>query len=117
MPSTPLVNLVTDDQVKDQAKQIFEGMKQKAGQVPKWMRVMANCDDIFVGFFTMFKAIMDDAPLDAKLKWKIAFIISEENKCDYCVSVSEMQLKSFGMDVTDAVSLQQASNAKEKLAI
>ena len=117
MSSTPLVNLVTDDQVKDQAKQIFDGMKEKMGQVPKWMRVMANCDDIFVGFFTMFKATMDETPLSAELKWKIAFIISEENKCDYCVSVSEMQLKAFGMEGMDAEKLHQEANDREKLAI
>ena len=81
----PLVNLVTDKNVKGQAKALFEKMKKSAGKVPKWMRVMANCDDVLIGFFTMFKAIMDDAPVDKLLKWKIALVISDLNKCEFCV--------------------------------
>ncbi|GAI44336.1 unnamed protein product, partial [marine sediment metagenome] len=42
----PLVHLVTDDEVKSQAKILFEQMKKSAGRVPKWMRVMANCEDV-----------------------------------------------------------------------
>ena len=51
MSIKPLVHLVADDEVKGQAKAIFEQIKASTGKVPKWMRVMANCEDVMVGFF------------------------------------------------------------------
>ncbi len=114
----PLVHLVTDDEVKGKARELFKQIEKKAGKVPKWMRVMANCDDILVGFFTLFKAIMDDAPVDKRLKWIIALKVSRLNECRFCVSIAEQQLKSF--DLTDEeiknIDHHHLSN-KEKIAI
>lgn len=117
MSTNPIVKQISDIQVQATTKDIFEKMKSKSGEVPKWMRVMANCDDIFTGFFSLFKAVMDDKPLPSELKWKIAYIISEENKCEYCTSVSELQLKKFGMESIDSKDLHNISNDREKLAI
>ena len=80
----PLVSLVSDEEITGKAKELFEQVKASAGEVPKWMRVMAHCEDILVGFFTLFKATMDDSPVDSKLKWKVAYKISEMNKCEFC---------------------------------
>lgn len=117
MSTQPLVHLVTTDEVKGQAKKIFEQIKEKTGGVPKWMRVMANCDDVFVGFFTLFKATMDDAPVDSQLKWKVAYYVSELNKCEFCVSVSKMQLKTFGLKDEEMNDLAATYTEREKLAI
>lgn len=117
MSDQPLVHLVTDDEVKGQAKEIFEQIKAKTGKVPKWMRVMANCEDVFVGFFGLFKASMDDAPLDSKLKWKVAYYVSELNKCEFCVSVSKMQLMGLGMAESEVSDLENTYNEREKIAI
>jgi uncharacterized peroxidase-related enzyme len=114
----PLVHLVTDKEAKTQAKALFEQMKKSAGKVPKWMRVMANCEDVLIGFFLMFKAIMDDAPVDKLLKWKIALKISDLNKCEFCVSIAKQQLKTFGLTDEEIknIALQNLSE-KEKIAI
>ena len=113
MTEKPLVNLIQEEQLEGEAKEIFQAMKEKSNQVPKWMKVMANNPDILTGFFSMFKATMDNAPLDKKLKWKVAFLVSELNKCEFCVSVSKMQLKSFGLENMETV---EAEDKKEELA-
>ncbi len=113
----PLVHLVTDEEAKGKAKELFEQMKAKTGAVPKWMRVMASNDDILVGFFTLFKATMDDQPVEAKLKWKMAYAVSEANKCEFCVSVSKQMLASFGMSDQEIGSLDQTANEREKTAM
>jgi len=113
----PLVHLVADEEAKGKAKELFEQIKSSTGKVPKWMRVMANCDDVLVGFFTLFKSIMDDAPVDKLLKWKVAYRISEINKCEFCVSVSKMQLKNFGVSDEEISQLDNVSDEKEKIAI
>ncbi len=117
MSIEPLVNLVADDEVKGQAKEIFEKIKASTGSVPKWMRVMANCEDILVGFFILFKATMDDKPLPAALKWKVAYRISEINKCEFCVSVAEQQLKAFGLTDEDIKTIEEVNSEKEKIAL
>jgi len=113
----PLVHQVTDDEAKADAKKVFEQIKSVTGKVPKWMRVMANCDDVLVGFFTLFKATMDDAPVDKLLKWKVAYKISEINKCDFCVSVSKMKLKQFGLKDEEISQIDKAQNDKENVAL
>ena len=113
----PLVHLVTDEEVRGQAKKIFEQIKAKSGKVPKWMRVMGNCEDILCGFFTLFQATMDSAPLDSKLKWKVAYYVSEVNKCEFCVSVSKMQLKGFGLEDAEVINLENTYTDREKIAI
>ncbi len=114
----PLVHMVTDEEAKEKARELFEGIKKSTGgKVPKWMRVMANCDDVLVGFFTMFKAIMDDAPVDKKLKWKVAYKISEMNKCKFCVSISKMQLEQMGLPEKEINEIDKAVDEKEKIAL
>lgn len=115
MPTQPLVKMVKETELEDEAKNLFEQMKQKSGDVPKWMKVMGNCPDILLGFFSMFKATMDDAPLDSILKWKAANAVSELNKCEFCVSVAEMKLKALGCEDVEAVT--QDLNQRERLAV
>jgi len=84
--TNPIVKMVSMDELKGEAKKIYQGFITKGKKVPKWVEVMANCEDILVGFFTMFKATMDDAPLPAILKWKVADEVSRLNQCELCHS-------------------------------
>ena len=113
----PLVHLVTDEETKGKSRELFKQIKESTGKVPKWMRVMANCDDILVGFFTLFKATMDDAPLDSKLKWKVAYKISDLNKCKFCVSVADMKLRQLGLSDKQMSNIHDEASEEEKLAL
>lgn len=113
----PLVHLVTDDEVKGKAKEIFEQIKEKTGSVPKWMRVMANSEDVFVGFFSLFSATMDNAPLESTLKWKIAYKVSQMNKCEFCVDVSVMKLQSMGLSEEAIATLDEGLSEREQVAM
>ncbi len=113
----PIVHLVSDDEAKGDAKKLFETIEKTSGKVPKWMRVMANCDDTLLGFFSLFKSLMDNAPTDQKLKWKIAYIVSEINKCDFCVDVSKLKLKEFGLEEKEMKDIEKTCNEAECIAI
>ncbi len=117
MSNEPLVHLVSDDEVKGKAKEIFEQIKQSTGNVPKWMRVMANREDIMVGFFSLFQATMGEGSVDRLLKWKVAYQISELNKCEFCVSVAKVQLKSFGLSEEEIKKIDIIKDDKEKTAM
>ena len=117
MSTKPLVHLTTEDEVKGKAKEIFEQVKKATGKIPKWMRVMANREDIMVGFFGLFQATMGEGSVDQLLKWKVAYQISELNKCDYCVSVAKMQLKTFGLSDDEIAQITVVKDQREETAI
>lgn len=113
----PYVENISDEEVGGQAKELFAKMKEAKGKVPEWMRVMAHCDDTLTAFFGLFKTLMDDAPADPKLKWKLAYRVSELNKCVYCVSVSKGMLKSLGIPEEDLADIEKGMDEKELLAL
>lgn len=113
----PLVHMVSDEEAKGKAKELFDQLIASSGKVPKWVRVMANCDDILVGFFTMFKATMDDAPVDKILKWKVAHKVSTMNECEFCVDVAHTQLKQFGLSDEDIKQIEVLADDKTKAAL
>lgn len=117
MADEPIVRMVSAEDLRDGAKEIYEKFASMDKPVPKWMKVMANCEDILVGFFTMFKATMDDAPLPAVLKWKVAKVVSDMNKCEFCVDVANMQLKQFGLSDEDIARVLETTDLREQAAI
>jgi uncharacterized peroxidase-related enzyme len=117
MSTLPRVHVVSDEEAKGEVKALFEKMIEAKGQVPKWMRVMANCEDILMSFFALFRATMDNTPLTADLKWRLAYHISELNKCEFCVSVSEMQLSEFGMTKEEMKNIKNTAEGRDALAL
>ena len=117
MSNSPIVKPISDKQADKLAKEIFYKTKASVGQVPEWMRVMANCSDTLKGFTALFHSLMDNAPTDSLLKWKVAYVVSEINKCEYCSSVTKIKLQSFGEDEKSLAKIEQISTAEEKVAI
>jgi uncharacterized peroxidase-related enzyme len=118
MSLDPIVGTVSADQVtSEQAKAIYHKFIENGKPVPKWMQVMANTEDIMVGFFIMFKATMDDAPLPALLKWKVADEVSRLNKCEFCIDVTQAQLRQFGLDEEALSQIDEQADEREKSAL
>jgi len=115
--NTPIVRMVGVDEVKNEAKKIYEQFLSHGKKVPPWMKVMANCEDIFVGFFAMFKATMDDAPLPSVLKWKVGDQVSRINKCEFCIDVAHQQLRQFGLSDEDISKIGEGGDEKERAAL
>jgi len=113
----PIVHLVSDEEAQGEAKEVFNHFLDKSKKVPKWARVMANNPDILSGFFKMFKATMDDSPLPSLLKWKVAKVVSDLNQCEFCVDVTNANLKQFGLNDEDMNNIEENADEKEKLCI
>jgi AhpD family alkylhydroperoxidase len=113
----PVVGCKTVEELHGEARAIFEGFIEKSGSVPKWLQVMGNCEDTMVGFFSLFKSVMDNAPVPATLKWKVAYVVSDINKCEFCVGATKMKLAEFDITEDDLAQIDQATDEKEKVAI
>lgn len=118
MSLDPIVNPVSVEEItNEQAKDIYNKFINNGMKVPRWMQVMANTEDIMVGFFTMFKATMDDSPLPGILKWKVADEVSRMNKCEFCIDVTQAQLRQFGLDDEALSQINEQANEREKVAL
>lgn len=113
----PIVKMVSHEEVSGEAKKIYDGFVAQGQPVPKWVQVMANNQDVLVGFFSMFRATMDDAPLPAVLKWKVADEVSRLNQCDFCVDVTQAQLKQFGLTDEELADIDGTADEREKIAL
>ncbi len=117
MSVPPIVKCVTVDELNDQAREIFEGFAKNGGSVPKWLQVMANCPDTMVGFFSLFKSLMDNAPVPTALKWKVAYVVSDINKCAFCIGAADSKLKELGITDEDLQNIDNPTDEKERIAI
>ncbi len=118
MSVDPIVNPVTScDNLQGDAKDVFESFAKSGGKTPKWVQVMANCDDTMVGFVTLIRSVMDDAPLPKELKWKVAYVVSDINKCEFCLGATSSKLKDFGIDEEAVAHVEDTEDEKEQLAI
>jgi len=114
----PIVHLVPVDEVTTEAaKAIYSQFTSNGQKVPKWIKVMANNEDILVGFFTMFKATMDDAPLSSIIKWKVADEVSRINKCQFCIDVTQSRLRQFGLDDEALNKINEMADERERAAL
>ncbi len=117
LPYGPLVHLVSTEDVDGEARKIFEKMEKNTGKVPKWMKVMGNSEEIFVHFFKLFVTTMKGGKVDHILKWKMAYKISEINKCEFCVSVTKFQLKSLGISDEEIAKIDEENSEKEDITL
>ncbi len=92
-------------------------MTENIGKVPKWMRVMANCENTLISFFQLFKSLMDNEPAPQLLKWKVAHVVSEQNKCEFCVGVAKSKLIGLGITEEEIEKLEEVSNERDQIAI
>lgn len=117
MSIEPVVKCVSCDELHGDAKKIFEGFLEGGGKVPKWLQVMGNCEDTMVGFFALFKSVMDDEPVSSELKWKVAYVVSDINKCEFCIGATKTKLVSMNISEDDLENIDKSENEKEELAI
>jgi len=93
-----LIPSLEKEEVDEVAKAIYAGFEEQSGSVPAWVKVMAHDSGILSGFVSLFKAVMGPGSVDAQLKWKIGYLVSETLKCEFCVSVTKAMLVKLGAD-------------------
>ncbi len=83
-------------EVNDVAKKVYQKFEKKTGSVPEWVRVMAHSPSILKEFTELFSSVMKKGEINILLKWKIAYTVSKELKCPFCVDVTEKMIKKLG---------------------
>jgi len=116
-PTEPIVHKVSCDELHGEAKEVFESFLKDGENAPKWLQVMANCDDTMIGFVTLLRSVMDDAPVSKTLKWKVAYVVSDINKCEFCIGATLSKLDGFDITKEDMKNIDNITDEREALAI
>lgn len=78
--------------------QILKDIEKEFGMVPKLWKAYANYPVLFKSNWNKQVSIMGEGYLSAVLKQAVAYIVSIENSCEYCIDAHKMMLESIGMD-------------------
>ena len=79
-----LVSYVSNADVGEKLRSVFEGIEKKLGAVPNVFRAMAQSPELLQGFLALNSAL-GKTKLDPKLR-ELAYVkTSELNGCDYCM--------------------------------
>jgi len=100
--------------VPELIKPIFEEYESQNKKVPEWIKVMAHRPEILKEFYELFKSIMAKGVVLPKLKWKIAYVVSEANKCPFCVDVTTAMLKKLGASDEEVEESKNLKNLTDK---
>jgi uncharacterized peroxidase-related enzyme len=95
------VKIIEDGEEKGEAVGVFKGFKDKNGMVPNWARVMAHRPEVLVAFTKLLSVSMGPGLVEQDNKWKVAYKVSQMNKCTYCIGVVEGMLKRLGVSEED----------------
>jgi uncharacterized peroxidase-related enzyme len=95
--SMAVVSYVSDQDVAEKIKPVFEGMEKKLGVVPNVFRVMAHNPEMLEAFLGL-NATLPKTKLNGKLR-ELAYIkTSELNGCDYCLHHHRTLGKKAGLN-------------------
>jgi uncharacterized peroxidase-related enzyme len=78
------------------AKDLLTAVKGALGIVPNMTKVMANSPAVLEGYLGLSGAL-GKGLLDAKTREQLALVVSQENKCDYCLSAHTAIGKMVGL--------------------
>jgi len=109
-----IISSLEKEQVPEIARQIYEDFEKTGKKVPEWVKVMAHRPEILKEFYELFKTIMAKGVVSSKLKWKIAYVISEANKCPFCVDVTTVMLKKMGASDEEIKEVKELKNLTKK---
>ncbi len=90
-----IISSLEKNQVEKNLLKIYEEFEEK-GKVPEWVKVMAHSPKIAKEFIELFRVVMGEGEIEKLLKWKIAFVVSNSLKCEFCVDVTTKMLKTLG---------------------
>lgn len=96
------ISALSDAQVSDKAKPLYETAKSKMGMVPNVLRTFAHSPAV-LNAYLQFSGALADGVLNAKERELVALAVAQKNQCGYCLSAHTAIGKNAGLN-EDAMS-------------
>ena len=109
-----IISSLEKEQVDEAIKSIYEEFEDKGKKVPEWIKVMAHSPKILKEFKELFTVIMAEGKIESLLKWKIAYTVSQNLKCSFCVDVTKKMLKKLGADEETMKKIENSKDLSEE---
>lgn len=106
------VDLVTD-KTAGPAANLLKNIEQKLGRVPNIFQAMANSPAVLQGYLGLSEST-NATSLSPDLREKIALIVGESNKCDYCLAAHTAIAQSLHVSDEDILAARRAASKDAK---
>jgi len=109
-----LVPSIDKKDVNEKALPVYEKFEKETGSVPEWAKVMANRPEILKEFNELFKSVMGEGEIETKLKWKMAYTVSNALRCPFCVDVTSKMMVKMGADESEIENIKEMKNLSQE---
>lgn len=101
----PLIDYPVLEDLDGETRDVLEGLRNPAGEIPAFPRMLANNPDVLKAALGQFAEIMYGGNLAPDLKQLAYVVVSQTNECAYCAaSHGEQLVNAFG---TPAARLEE----------
>ncbi|MCX5226299.1 carboxymuconolactone decarboxylase family protein [Streptomyces sp. NBC_00233] len=103
VPPTPALRSVDPERATGETASLFTATHRALGVVPQLARVMANNPTVLRGYVDVVTALSTRGTLSADVRERIALLVAQENRSDYCLSVHTFRgTKVAGLTTAEA---------------
>ena len=108
------LEMLSENEVRPEVQEIFQGLKKKIGKVPNLYTIWAHSPVAIKAILDLEKAL-DGGFFGPKEIQAIELAISEVNQCHYCIDAHTAVGKMVGFSEEETLELRAASIQDEKL--
>ena len=108
------LNTVDPNNATGKAKDLLDAVKGKLGIVPNMTKVMANSPAVLESYLG-FSGALNGGLLDAQTREQIALAVSQDNRCDYCLSAHTAIGKMVGLTPHQALESRKGNGTTPRI--
>ncbi len=104
------IHPVQTEKVEEKVAEIFTDIQKSFGRIPHLFRIYAHHPSVLEANWNKVKAILLQGTLSRKTKEAIALLVSQDNRCTYCVAAHTMAMKAIGISSEEIDTIQNDVN-------
>jgi uncharacterized peroxidase-related enzyme len=108
------INVPTKEQVSPEAQQIFDQLQKRFGKVPNLLATVGYSANALKGLLD-FEGLLNNGAFNFKQREGIALVVSEANKCGYCVASHTLKVSLQGGTKEEILAMRRADTDDSKL--
>ncbi|MCA9535705.1 MAG: carboxymuconolactone decarboxylase family protein [Myxococcales bacterium] len=110
-----IVTPTTPETSPEASRPLLAAVKQQLGSIPNLFRVVGNSPAALEGYLGLQGALAKGA-LDARTRERIALVVAEINRCDYCLAAHTYLGKNLAKLGDDEIARNRAGGSADPKA-
>lgn len=110
-----IVTPTTPETSPEASRPLLAAVKQQLGSIPNLFRVVGNSPAALEGYLGLQGALAKGA-LDARTRERIALVVAEINRCDYCLAAHTYLGKNLAKLDDDEIARNRAGGSADPKA-